>query len=370
MTDRNYPSLSVPTTPLGKRWLFWLVFAVALFVFLFLIRSILLPFVLGVFTAYFLDPAADRLERMGLARGISTLLITVAFFMAVVLVSITVIPIITTQLAGLITAIPGYVADFERQYADQLSERLGGLKLIDMNQVRDTTSNISGVLIKLIGNFLTGILHSGMAVVHVLSLVLITPIVAFYLLRDWDRITARLDGYLPRNEADTIREQLAIIDRTLAGFLRGQLNVCLILGTFYAVGLSLVGLKFGILIGLATGFLVIFPYVGLMLGMLTGLSVAFFQFDTIQPVFTVFGVFVLGQIMEGYFITPKLVGEKVGLHPVWIIFGMLSGAALFGFVGILLAVPVTAVIGVLIRFALQHYLNSHYYQGSSKPNKA
>lgn len=351
------------------RWLFWLAMAFGLLLFLYLIRSILLPFVLGVFTAYFLDPAADRLEKMGLSRGVSTLVITLCFFLLILVVSITIIPVITSQLSGLILAVPGFVADFETQYASALSERLGGLSLVDLDQVKDVTSNVSGILIKLIGDFATGILQSGASVINLLSLILITPIVAFYLLRDWDHIIARLDSYLPRDEAATIREQLVIIDRTLAGFIRGQFNVCLILGTFYAIGLSLAGLNFGMLIGLATGFLVIFPYVGLMLGTATGLSVAFFQFDNIQQVFVVLGVFVIGQIMEGYFITPKLVGEKVGLHPVWIIFGMLAGAALFGVVGILLAVPITAITGVLIRFALDHYLQSHYYQGDNSPRK-
>ncbi|MGE0755235.1 MAG: AI-2E family transporter, partial [Alphaproteobacteria bacterium] len=199
------------------------------------------------------------------------------------------------------------------------------------------------------------------------SLFLITPIVAFYLLRDWDRLVDHIDNLLPRKHAATIREQMRIIDRTLAGFLRGQFNVCLILGTYYAIGLTLVGLKFGLLIGLATGFLTIFPYVGLMLGMGIGLSVALFQFGDFMPVAMTLAVFVTGQIIEGYFITPKLVGDKVGLHPVWIIFGMLAGAALFGFVGILLAIPVTAVMGVLIRFAISRYKLSNYYQGDDMP---
>jgi len=345
-----------------RRWLFWLAIILTILVFLFLIRSILLPFVLGIFTAYFLDPAADKLEKWGLSRGLSTLLITAGFFVSMVMLSILIVPVITSQLSGLIMAAPSFVNDFEVKYGTILSEKLGSYSIVDLSQIKDATTNISGVLIKFTGDFISGLLLSGMAIVNLLSLILITPIVAFYLLRDWDRIIARLDSYLPRSQATVIRQQLHIIDRTLAGFLRGQLNVCLILGTYYAIGLSLAGLKFGMLIGLATGMLVIFPYVGLMLGMGTGLACAFFQFSTMEPVLTVLAVFVLGQIVEGYFITPKLVGEKVGLHPVWIIFGMLSGAALFGFVGILLAVPVTAVIGVLIRFALDRYLHSHYYQ--------
>ena len=199
------------------------------------------------------------------------------------------------------------------------------------------------------------------------ALILITPVVAFYLLDDWDHIVARVDNLLPRSHADTIRTQVGIINQTLAGFLRGQMNVCLILSTYYAVLLSILGLHFSIVIGISTGMLVIVPYAGWALGAIIGIGVALFQFDSHAHTGAIAGVFLAGQVLEGYFLTPKLVGKKVGLHPVWIIFGMLCGAALFGFVGVLLAVPVTAVLGVLIRFATQHYLLSGYYRGDAKP---
>jgi predicted PurR-regulated permease PerM len=189
------------------------------------------------------------------------------------------------------------------------------------------------------------------------------------MLRDWDDIVARFDRLLPRPYEHVIREQLSIIDDTLAGFIRGQLNVCLLMSIVYGLGLTLVGLKFGIIIGLAAGLLVIVPYVGFLICFLIGMGVAFFQFDSMQDVGMVLAVFVAGQIIESNFVTPKLVGEKVGLHPVWIIFGMLAGASLFGFVGVLLAVPLTAVAGVLIRFATARYLESSYYNGEPKKAK-
>jgi predicted PurR-regulated permease PerM len=347
----------------AKRPLFWLSIGVLFFIFLFLIRSILLPFVLGIFTAYFLDPAADRLEKAGLSRGASTLVITACFFLGILLISVLIAPVLASQLSGLIAAMPEYASEFEKRLEPQMTSWLGNLPMVDMNSLKDTVSNFSGVMVKFVGGFIAGVFMSGMAFVNLLSLVLITPVVAFYLLRDWDNMTLRIDNLLPRAHAHTIRTQMLIIDRTLAGFVRGQLNVCLLLAAYYAIGLSLVGLKFGIVIGIVTGFLVIFPYVGLGLGTLVGLGVAFFQFQGYSQVAVVLAVFVSGQVIEANFVTPKLVGEKVGLHPVWIIFGMLSGAALFGFVGILLAVPITAVVGVLIRFALQTYLSSDYYQG-------
>jgi predicted PurR-regulated permease PerM len=339
--------------------------SLSLIVFFCLIREILLPFVLGMFIAYFLHPVIDRLERAGAARSVATLMILAGFFIIVALLSVLVIPTIFGQLSELIAALPGYVNDYQQKYAPQLSHWLGGLPAAATDDIKSAVANFSGVMVKFFGAFLDGILHSGIAFVHLLMLILITPIVAFYLLRDWKGMVTRIDNLLPREHMNVIHQQLAIIDRTLAGFVRGQLNVCLIMATYYAIGLSVVGLKFGIVIGLMTGLLVIFPYIGLMLGIAVGLGVAFFQFGDLTPMLTVLAVFLVGGSMEGYIITPKLVGSKVSLHPVWIIFGMLSGATLFGLVGILLAVPITAVIGVLIRFGTDRYLQSDYYRGTA-----
>ena len=344
-----------------RRSLFWLFIAVLFFGFISLIHSILLPFVLGMFMAYFLDPAADRLERHGWSRNTATAVITVTFFVGTLLLLLLVVPVIASQLTGLIAALPQYISTLQQDYADDFSHWLGGIEGLQMDSIKDAVSQFSGVAIKVAEQFATGLFHSGMAIFNLLSLLLVTPIVAFYMLRDWDKLVARLDTYLPRPYAPTIRAQFTIIDQTLAGFIRGQLNVCLILATYYAIALSLVGLKFGILIGLMTGMLIILPYVGALFGTLTGVGVAFFQFSSYSDIGMVAGVFVCGQFMESYFLTPRMVGERVGLHPVWVIFGMLAGAALFGFVGVLLAVPATAVIGVLIRFALERYLHSSYY---------
>jgi predicted PurR-regulated permease PerM len=346
-----------------RRWVFWVAIVAIFFLLLFLLRGVLLPFVLGMATAYFLDPIADRMERWGMSRNYATFTLTMCFFLGLILLSILIVPLIADQLMGLIAAIPEYVATFNEQVMPQVTRLLRGMPADQVESIKSAVADSSGAVVKLGGKFIGGIFHSGMTVITLFSLILITPVVAFYLLRDWDNMLIRMDALLPRRHADVIREQLHIIDRTLAGFVRGQLNVCMLLGVFYAVGLTLVGLKFGALIGLLTGFLVIFPYVGLMLGMSIGLGVAFFQFENYGPVAAVLAVFVIGQIIEGYFVTPKLMSSKVGLHPVWIIFGMLAGASLFGFVGILLAIPITAVIGVLIRFSIDRYLQSSLYHG-------
>lgn len=355
------------TTGNNKIWLFWLTVGVLFFVFIYLIRGILLPFILGTLIAYFLDPAADKLETYRISRSHATAIITLSFFTILVFLSLLIIPTITSQLSGLITDLPTYFAGLEIRYEERISGWLGALPESYVESFKAAANNFSGVMLKLVGDMAGGLFQSGMVIINVLSLILITPVIAFYLLRDWDIITAKFYTFLPRKHEHTIREQLALIDATLAGFIRGQMNVCLLLSGFYAICLSLAGLKFGILIGLATGILVIIPYVGFLFGMCIGLTVAIFQFGTWNGVLPVLIVFITGAILEGNFITPKLVGEKVGLHPTWIIFGLLAGAALFGFVGVLIAVPVTAVVGVLIRFSLARYLRSSYYHGDVLP---
>ncbi len=346
-----------------KSALFWLSVGLLFFLFIYLIKGVLLPFVLGAMIAYFLDPAADKLETWKFSRTLATALITLIFFTIIGILALLIFPTIVSQLSGLISDLPSYVIAIEKSYESEITGWLRKLPASHVASIKEAASNFSGVMMGIIGDMAGGVFHSGLAIFNMLSLILITPVVAFYLLRDWDLITTRFIALLPRKHEHTIRAQLQIIDATLAGFIRGQLNVCLLLGAVYAIGLTIVGLKFSVLIGLATGFLVIIPYVGQAFGTLVGLCVAYFQFGEVSLMIPTIIVFAIGQLLEGSVITPKLVGEKVGLHPVWIIFGLLSGAALFGFVGVLIAVPVSAVIGVLIRFFLSKYLHSSYYHG-------
>ncbi len=348
------------------QWRWWLLLTILFFGFLFLIKSILLPFVVGILTAYFLDPAADKLEKWGASRALATAIITLCFFVSVALVFILIVPLVVDQLSGLLLALPAYAAEWQATYAPQIQAIISHIGPEQFDAFKSAITNFSGTALSVVGKFLAEILQSGMAIVNLLSLIFITPVVSFYLLKDWDRIVAKVDALLPRQHADTIREQIAEIDRTLAGFIRGQTNVCLFLAAFYAIGLSLTGLKFGLVIGILTGFMAIIPFAGIIFGFVLGVSVALFQFDDMTSVAAVVAVFLLGQFIEGNFVTPKLVGDKVRLHPVWIIFGMLAGAALFGLVGVFLAVPVSAVIGVLVRFAVKQYLTSELYAPKSQ----
>lgn len=336
----------------------WLLIFILFFGFLYLIRGMLLPFVVGLGVAYFLDPAADKLEKLGLSRTLATAVITLGFFSILVLAGVLLLPMLAHQVSGLVDAAPHYYESLRGLAQKYLAKLPAALHA----NGTDTFESVSSDVLKSAEQFILGILQSGMVLVNMASLMIITPVVAFYLLRDWDILMTRADALLPRRHAITIREQLAEIDRTIAGFVRGQLNVMMILGSVYALGLTLVGLPYGALIGVIAGLLIIIPYAGTFIGAALALGVAFAQFDTLSDIIPVGIVFMIGQALEGYYLTPKLVGGKVGLHPVWVIFGMLAGGSLFGFVGILLAVPVTAVIGVLIRFAVARYLESDLYQ--------
>jgi predicted PurR-regulated permease PerM len=202
----------------------------------------------------------------------------------------------------------------------------------------------------------------------VLSLIIITPIVAFYLLRDWDAITAKVDSWLPRQNAPTIREQFLAIDGTIAGFVRGQSTVCLVLAALYGISLTVIGLKSGLMVGIGAGLISFVPYLGAAMGMVIGVGIAIVQFPEWTTIAIVGGVFLFGQTLESYVLTPRLVGDRVGLHPVWIIFALLAGGAVMGFTGVLIAVPAAAVIGVLIRFSLTRYMASDLYSGHKDKN--
>lgn len=330
---------------------------------LYLLKSVLLPFVAGILVAYFLDPLADRLERAGCSRTLATTIITAGFFLAVGLGVVVIFPLLQDQIVGLAHRMPA-VIDAVRERAQPLIERLH-TQLTDeqVAKLKDAAGGYAGEAVKWVTQFVKGLLSGGVAVFQLISLLIITPLVSFYLLRDWDRIVERFDTLLPRDMAPTIREQMAAIDTTVAGWVRGQATVCLILGIWYGLGLTAVGLEFGLVVGFLTGLISFIPYFGCGIGLVIALGIALAQFGIGAKIVMVVGVFVVGQIVEGYFLTPRLVGEKVGLHPVWVIFALFAGGALFGFTGVLLAVPVAAVIGVLIRFAISRYKESELYRG-------
>lgn len=351
---------------LRRQLMFWLA-ALAVFIFfLMMFRTILLPFIAGMALAYFLDPVADRLERLGLSRMWATVVILVTFIVVFVLSLMIIIPILASQLNEFIQHIPGYITQLQTYITTSNAAWLPGWLSTQTDTIKENFSKYLSEGVGFLGTLIAQIWNSGKALVDIASLLVVTPVVAFYLLLDWDRMIAKVDSWIPRGHVATVRAIAAELDSTIAGFVRGQGSLCLFLGIYYAVGLSLIGLNFGLLIGFLTGLLSFIPYVGSTVGLVLAAGVAVVQFwpDYVHLIIVVV-FFFSGQFIEGNILQPKWVGKSVGLHPVWLMFALFAFGALFGFVGVLIAVPAAASVGVLVRFALSRYLESDLYYGQS-----
>jgi len=346
---------------------FWLGGFAVFIVLLYLLRSILLPFVAGMAIAYLLDPLALRLQKWGMSRTWATVSITLFFFLATVTVLVLLAPILQDQLIGFVQRVPGYVSQLIHRGAPLWGMAKKYLSPADIAKLRASAGDYAGTVISWVAGFLAKLLTGSLALVNLLSLIFITPMVTFYLLRDWSGMTRHIDGLLPRRHAATIRQQLQAIDAILSGWVRGQATVCLALGVIYGAGLSVVGLDLGLVVGLGAGLLSFIPYLGTFTGLVVGVGLALAQSPQLTLAGEVTAVFVVGHLIEGNILAPRLVGDKIGLHPVWVIFALLAGGALFGFLGILLALPVAAVVGVLIRFGTQQYLRSTLYSDGVSP---
>jgi len=349
-----------------RQYRFWLAGLLLALIALYLLRGVLLPFVAGLALAYFLDPLCDRLEKWGCGRVLATTIVLIGFSVFLVAVLLLLIPLIQSQIIGLVASLPVLVAGLVARVEPLLQLADEHLSPQETADLKSALGSQAGSVVQWIGGALGAMLSSGLALVNILSLIFITPVVTFYLLRDWDHLVARIDGCLPRQHADVIRAQARLIDQTLAGYARGQATVCLVLGIFYAAGLSVVGLDYGLIVGVLAGLLSFVPYVGTITGFVTSMGLAFAQFPDWLSIGLVFGIFLIGQALEGYVLTPRLVGDRIGLHPVWVIFALLAGGALFGFVGVLLGLPAAAVVGVLTRFGLGRYMGSTYYRGQGE----
>lgn len=334
---------------------FWLAVAAGFVLFLWLFQAILLPFVVGMAIGYLLDPVMRRLADLGISRGIAAGSLIVGSFLFGLLVLLLVLPVLIDQATELGKQLPQLVAPVRRWVIDILAPAPGVPKPF-AELAQQGLSQLAGIL--------GSVVNQGMALINLASLLAVTPLVAFYLLRDWPRIVTELDDCLPRRHAQTIRELARTIDEVLAGFARGAALVCVILAAFYAIALSLVGLEFGLVIGLLAGSLSFVPYLGFVIGLVASVGVALYQFwPQWIPILLVLGIFLSGQVLSDYVLAPRLVGERAGLHPLWVLFGVFAGGALFGFAGMLLAVPACAAIGVLTRFAVKQYKESELYGG-------
>jgi predicted PurR-regulated permease PerM len=325
------------------------------------IGNVMLPFVAGAAIAYFLDPVADRLEKLGCTRVLATVIITLVALLAFILMALLLVPTFVNQLGALVAEAPAYSKQFQLFLQDQIPSLME-----PESTLRKSLDGIGETLRARSGELANTLISSAFSLIDMIIFMVVMPVVAFYLLLDWDRMIAVIDGWLPLDHAETLRELAREVDSVLAGFVRGQVSVSAILGTYYALSLMLVGLNFGLVVGLIAGLISFIPYVGAVFGGVLAIGLALFQFWD-QPLWigVVAGVFLIGQMVEGNFLTPKLVGGSVGLHPVWLMFALSVFGTLFGFLGMLVAVPMAATIGVFSRFGIRQYLAGLLYQGKS-----
>jgi predicted PurR-regulated permease PerM len=342
---------------------YWSAAFAVLILLLWALGNVILPFVVGGAVAYFLDPVADRLQRLGLSRIWATVVIFVGFIAVVILSLFVIVPLLIQQTNDLIQSAP----ELFNQLRNWLTERFPQI-MEDGSPLRQSLIAVGETIQSRGGELLQQVLNSAAGVVNLVVFIVVVPVVAFYLLMDWDKMIGQIDDLLPRDYAPVIRRLSHEIDCTLASFVRGQGTVCLILGIFYAGALMIVGLQFGLVVGLLAGLLTFIPYIGALVGGLLSVGLALFQFwGDWWMIVAVAAIFQVGQMVEGNILTPKLVGSSVGLHPVWLIFALSAFGTLFGFVGMLVAVPIAAAIGVLVRFALEQYRAGQLYRGQSRP---
>jgi predicted PurR-regulated permease PerM len=345
----------------GRQLTFWLVTFLVLAAVLWLLHDVLLPFVAGIALAYVLAPLADRVERLGMNRTVAALLIVGVLVVALIALMLLLVPLLLQQGSALISHIPGYVKRAKELIVDQ---NLPWLNWLGAAESDKTASDLVGQVATWLLSFSYSLWSGGKALVSLASVLIVMPVVTFYLVRDWHAMIDKVDGWIPVHQRETVRQLAREIDAAIGGFLGGQLGVCLVLGCYYAIALMLVGLDFALLIGLIAGLITFVPYIGSMTGLMIAVSVAIAQFwPDWKWITLVVAIFLVGQFIEGNIVSPKLVGARVGLHPVWLIFAMFAFGYLFGFVGLLIAVPLGAAIAVLLRFGLRQYFASPLYRG-------
>ncbi len=364
---------------LQKQILIWAILLAVLVWVLYVLSGVLLPFVAGITVGYLLNPIANKLERLGLHR-LGATLVLLALFVTVLLVLLMVfVPILARQTTSFILNLPG-IADRLQALAitegNKLVQGYAGEAMRKLGLGGFTPADVQSSLGSFIGQgtayvvaFLNSLWSGSRALVGVFSLLVVTPVVAFYILLDWPRMIAAIDGWIPLDHRESVRVIARDIDRALAGFMRGQSLVCLFLGLWYSVGLTIVGLNFGFLLGICGGLLSFIPYVGSLAVLILAIAVAVVQsWPDWTLIALTFGVVFSGQFLEGNVLSPNLVGASIGLHPVWLMFALVAGSSLFGFTGLLVAVPLAAAAGVLSRFALRKYLASSLYTGEAAPH--
>ncbi|MDX1483822.1 MAG: AI-2E family transporter [Alphaproteobacteria bacterium] len=350
----------------SRQALFWIAGLVAFGLFLKVFSAVLLPFVAGFAIAYFLDPVVEKLSRLKINRTLATSAVLGLFFLVFGLTLFLLLPVLQKQFVDFAAKVPQLIETAQVRLTAFLAQVSAELSPEDLERLKSAVGGFAGDALKMAGRLAANIWSGGVAFLNLLSLIFITPIVAFYILRDWPLVIKTIDSWLPLDHAQTIRSLAGEADEMISGFVRGMGVVCLVLAAFYGLALSLIGLDFGLVIGISAGLISFVPFVGAIAGFIAAVGMAIVQYSEWGPIALVAGVFVVGQVLEGNVLTPKLVGERIRLHPVWIIFALLAGGSVAGIVGVLVSVPVAAVIGVLARFVASRYTGSSLYKGATE----
>ena len=345
-----------------QMWL-WGIVTLAFFGVLYLFQGILMPFLTGLLVAYAMSPAVALLERHGFSRTVGTSIMIFSFFLLIALFLFIAIPFLQSELSQLASSIPQYGNRIIETMQPLLTELSLYIKPEDTERLRELASSYLVDALTWGIKLLVGILTSGLALATLLSLIVITPIVAFYFLRDWEKIIQAIDSWFPRPYEPILKQLFLEMNARIGGFAKGQALVCVFVGTYYIIALTLANLDFSVVVGLVIGVIAFIPYVGAILGFMLSMGIAFSQFSDWTSIGIIAGIFALGQTLEGYFLIPYFVGNRIGLHPVWVLFALLAGGILYGFLGILFALPIAAALGVLSRHILALYLKSPYYLG-------
>ncbi|MDP9128265.1 MAG: AI-2E family transporter [Pseudomonadota bacterium] len=348
---------------------FWALAFAAFVGLMWILKPVLLPFVMGMAVSYFLNPVVNKLAHHKIPRWLGALIVLLGFSIIAGLIATLIFPLLQSQVGALVKAAPGYYEQLRAHYLPWIEDWLRQFDPDEVDKLRDAAGQSVGQAAGWLGTIIQQIVSRSFALIDILALMVITPVVAFYMLRDWPVLTAVIDSCFPRRHYEVIRTQLVEVNNTLSGFIRGQALVCLALGSVYTIGLTAVGLHYSAAIGITAGVLSFIPYVGTIFGWVASLLLASVQFDDWKHIGLVVLVFLIGHILEGYVLTPRLVGKRVHLHPVWILFALIAGAHLMGFTGVLIAVPTAAVIGVLTRFGLRQYKNSDFYKDPMAPTR-
>ena len=342
---------------------FWFFLFAAFLAVLWVFKPVLLPFLAGLAIAYFLEPAVTKLEYRKIPRWAGALIVLSAFLLIVVAMFLLIWPLLRSQGTALINALPDYIGKLREHYLPWAQDWLARFSPEDVEKIRGAATQSTGDAISWVSQTLRNVVTGGFAFVDAVALSILTPVTAFHVLRDWGKLTTTIDQLIPQRHYAIIRAQMTAIDETLSGFVRGQAIVCVILGVVYSLGLVMNGLKYGATVGVIAGVLTIIPYVGTVFGWAMSVILASVQFNgDWLHIGLVVTVFAIGHFLEAYVLTPRLVGHRVGLHPVWILFALIAGVKLMGFMGVLIAVPTAAVLGVLVRFAVRQYRESALYK--------